>query len=293
MFFKLIKIHEKKIYGGFILFFLALNFIIWSEVIERGRKPELAIYFFDVGQGDSILIESKDGAQILIDGGPPNRILPQLSRVLPYFDRYIDVVILTHPHADHISGLIEVFKKYNVGMLIESGASYSTAEFYEFEKLVEAKGIKKILVDRPASINFSSNAKLKFLYPDRSFDGENLKNVHDSAIISELDFEGKKILFMADAEKKTENHLVSQGVLEDIDVLKAGHHGSKTSSNAEFLKAIKPEYAVISVGAKNRYGHPSQEALSRFASLGAKIFRTDLDGTIRLEIRDGNLIWKK
>lgn len=257
------------------------------------RKPELQIYFFDVEQGDSIFIEAKDGTQILIDGGPTNKILPLLGGVMPFYDHSIDAVILTHPHADHVSGLIEVLKRYDVERVFESGVNYHTAEAKEFERLVSEKHIKKIIIDRPIKLSFFKNAALNFLLPDKSFEGQILKNVHDSALISELNFENKKILLMSDAEKKIEEKLVREGKVGDVDVLKAGHHGSKTSSNADFLEAVKPEYAVISVGARNRYGHPHQQTLSNLEAIGAKIFRTDIDGTIILNISNGRLTLQK
>ena len=257
------------------------------------RKPELQIYFFDVGQGDAIFIEAKDGTQILIDGGPTNKILPLLGGVMPFYDHSIDAVISTHPHADHVSGLIEVLKRYKVGMVIESGASYQTAEAKEFENLVSEKHIKKIIIDKPVKLSFFKNAALNFLFPNKSFEGQILKNVHDSALISELDFEGKKILLMADAEKNLERYLLQKRVLGDVDVLKVGHHGSKTSSNDFFLKAVKPEYAVISMGARNRYGHPHQQTLSNLEAIGAQIFRTDINGSIILNIDGGRLTLQK
>jgi len=271
---------------------LALFFLVGYRVFDYVQKPDLEVSFFDVWQGDSIFVESKDGTQILIDGGPPNRILPNLGSRMSFFDRFIDVVVLTHPHADHVSGLIEVLGRYNIGMIIESGVDYHTAEAKIFESLVAEKKLKKVTVDHPINLNFANGAVLKFIYPEESFVGMTLKNVHDSALVGELDFEDKKILFMSDAEKNLEKRLVEEGRVGDVDVLKTGHHGSKTSSNDFFLRVTKPEYAIISSGARNRYGHPAQEVLSRLASAGAQIFRTDLDGTITLEIRNGSLIWK-
>jgi len=288
-----LKLHKNQILSGGLLFLASLMMLTGLYFWNLEHKPELQVYFFDVGQGDSIFIEAKDGTQILIDGGPTNKILPLLGGVMPFYDRSIDAVILTHPHADHVSGLIEVLKRYSVGKVIESGADYNTAEAKEFENLVSQKHIKKIIIDKPIKLVFFKNAELNFLFPDKSFEGQILKNVHDSALVSELDFEGKKILFVADAEKKLEQYLIQKGVLEDVDVLKAGHHGSKTSSNDFFLKIIKPEYAVISVGAKNRYGHPHQQTLSNLAAVSTQIFRTDLGGTIILQINNGELSLQK
>jgi len=288
-----LKLHKNKILSGGLLFLAALMALTGLYVWNLEHKPELQIYFFDVGQGDSIFIEAKDGTQILIDGGPTNKILPLLGGVMPFYDHSIDVVILTHPHADHVSGLMEVLKRYNVEMIFESGASYHTAEAKEFESMVIEKNIKKIIIDRPVKLSFFKNAALNFLFPDKSFEGQVLKNVHDSALISELDFEGKKILFMSDAEKNLERYLLQKGALEDIDVLKVGHHGSKTSSTADFLKIVKPEYAVISASDRNRYGHPHPDVLSRLSAIGAQIFRTDINGTIILNINNGRLTLQK
>lgn len=289
----LILLGREKILGGAIIVFLGANFIIWGSVFESAKSPDLEIYFFDVGQGDSNFIESKDGTQILIDGGPPNKILPKLSSVLDFNDRDLDVLIVTHPHADHISGIIEVLRNYNIGMVIESGASYHTAEAEEFNKLVIEKKIKRIIVDKPINLKFFNNAEIKFLYPDKSFAGKILKNAHEATVISELSYNGKSILFMGDAEKNIEKYLIEKNLVHDIDVLKAGHHGSKTSTSKEFLLASRPEYSIIEVG-KNSYGHPTQEVLSRLASAGSKIFRTDIDGTTKFEIDSfGNLKFSK
>src|SRR3989344_745311 len=254
-----LKKYKNKIFWGTEAILISLAIFSVLAFFSGANKPDLAVSFFDVGKVNSIFVESKDGAQILIDGGPPNRILPLLGGKMAYFDRFIDVVVLTHPHADHVSGLIEVLEKYRVGMVIESGVEYHTAEAKIFENLVKEKNIKKIIIDRPANLPLSRGAVLKFIYPEKSCLGETLKNVHDSALVSELDFDGKKILLMADAEKKTELYLVENKLIGDIDILKAGHHGSKTSSNGFFLEAVRPEYAVISSGRKNRYGHPNPE----------------------------------
>src|SRR3989344_1424171 len=290
---KFFEIYEKQIIWAVVFFLFSLNLIIWRSVLAESRAPEIAVYFFDVGQGDSEFISARDGTQILIDGGPNSKVLSGLARAMPYYDNSIDVIILTHPHADHVSGLIDVLNRYKVGMIIESGADYNTAEYAEFEHIVAKKNIKKIIIDHPAEMSFYGGAVLKFLYPLRSHDGEILKNVHDAMVVGELDFEERKILFMGDAEKNIEARLVYDGVVGGVDVLKAGHHGSKTSSNRFFLDVVKPEYAVVSAGKENRYGHPNQQILSNLEAAGAKIFRTDLDGTAVLEVRNGELFWEK
>src|SRR3989338_7755299 len=200
-FFQFFNLNKEKLFLGVVLVLLSLNFLTWGTVLKTIKKSDVEIYFFDVGQGDANFIETKDGTQILIDGGPPNKILPQLSGVLDFNDRDLDVLILTHPHADHISGAIEVLKNYNVGMVIESGVDYHTAETEEFKKLVTEQNLKRINIDKPTNLKFFNGAEIKFLYPDKSFAWTILKNVHDATVVSELSYSGKKILFMGDAEK--------------------------------------------------------------------------------------------
>ncbi|MBI2023097.1 MBL fold metallo-hydrolase [Candidatus Giovannonibacteria bacterium] len=284
------KSYYKK--GLWILFFVlaASNLIIWQAVFEKESEPDLAVYFLNVGQGDSIFIQARDGTQVLIDGGPNSQVLSKLGSVMPYYDRSIDAVILTHPHKDHVSGLIEVLKRYEVGAVFESGMEYNTSEAGEFERLIFSKGVKKIDVKGPTKLSFFNGGEIKFLYPDVSFEGRSLKNAHDAMLVAELIFESKKIMFMGDAEKGLEAALSWRGLIDDVDVLKVGHHGSKNSSSDVFLRKVKPEYSVISVG-KNNYGHPTSEAMTRLASVGSKIFRTDRDGTVIFEITGGAISW--
>jgi competence protein ComEC len=286
---KLFEIYNKSLILAVILFLFALNVIIWSSVLAISDAPELNVYFFDVGQGDSEFISSKDGTQILIDGGPNSKVLTELGKVMPYFDNTIDAIVITHSHADHITGLIEVLRRYKVGIVIESGSVYNTAEYAEIIRILHNKKIARVIIDGPRELIFYGGAKLRFIYPERTYEGETLKNAHDSSVVGELNFEGKKILFMGDAEKNIEARLVYTGAVGDVDVLKVGHHGSKTSSNDFFLSVIKPEYAVISVGKGNRYGHPTQQTLSNLDAVGAKIFRTDIGGTVKMEIDNGAL----
>jgi len=291
----LVKLHIQKSAAIAILLLAALNIVIWISVLEKENQPDLRVSFLNVGQGDSIFIEAKNGTQILIDGGPNSRILSQLAELLPYYDRSIDVVVLTHPHADHVTGLIDVLGRYEVGIVIESGVLYHTSEAKEFarlvEKLTESKSMKRVIIDEPTALSFFDGAELKFIHPDSSYEGKELKNVHDSALVSELQYQNKKFLFMADAGKKLELSILDHKSINDINVLKVSHHGSRYSSTENFLRATEPEYAVISVG-RNRYGHPHPDVLSRLATVGAKLFRTDLDGTITFEINRGDLIFR-
>ncbi len=288
---KFLSVHKQQIVWGVAALFAAAALVVWGEIFATAAKPDLAVYFFDVGQGDAALIAARDGTQILVDGGPDGTVMARLASVLPYYDRSLDAVIITHPHADHITGLIEVLKRFEADTIFESGAAYHTAEAGELEKIIMEKESTRVVVDHQITTRFFNGATLRFVTPQKSFADAVLKNVHDAMLVFELEYGGTKILFMGDAEKNTEDVLVWQHAVGDIDILKVGHHGSKTSSQSYFLNKTKPEYAVVSTG-KNKYGHPTQEVLSRLAAVGAKTFRTDIVGTVVAEFRAGGFVVK-
>ncbi len=275
---------QKNIKTIFLLVLGAGVVIIWYAVFYFQARQNLLVNFFDIGQGDAIFIEAPDGNQILIDGGPSDRILAKLGRELPFWDHSLDLLILTHSHADHVTGLLEVLKRYDIGMVLESGSEYGTPEYKEWQGLLEKKKVPVFIVSAGEKVQVGAGVWLDVLSPWENYVGVSLKNPHDANVSTKLYYGSTTILFMGDAEKSTEFRLLfeSPQVLKS-DVLKVGHHGSKTSSSQEFLAVIRPQIAVIQVGRKNRYGHPVQEVLDRLAAVGAKILRNDLDGDVVLE----------
>lgn len=275
----------EKIKSNLKLFFLlALAIsasVIWYAVFYFEAHQNLLVTFFDVGQGDAIFIEVPNGNQIMIDGGPGDVILGKLGRIMPFWDRSIDVLILTHPHADHLDGLLEVLKRYNVGIVLTSGAEHSIPEYQEWADLLKVKTIKVVIARSGQRVDMGSGVILNVLSPFEDFSGKSPKNPHDATLVSRLSHGENSILLMGDAEKSLEYRLLFEYLKSNI--LKVGHHGSKTSTSEEFLLAVSPEFAVIQVGRKNRYGHPTQEVLDRLASVGAKILRNDLDGDVIME----------
>src|SRR3989344_151970 len=252
--------------------------LAWSATLGLEDR-NLNFYALDVGQGDAIFIETPSKNQILIDGGPDRKVLEELGEVMPFWDRTIDVVILTHPHLDHAGGLVEVLKNYQVKVFADGGDVYGLAEYQELKNIILEKNIKYIPVRRGIKMVLDRNAELVFIAPDKIVES---KNPHDNSVISRLSFGEIDFLLMGDAEKGEELELVQGRDNLESEVLKIGHHCSKTSSNPLFLEKVKPRYALISVGAKNRYGHPAQETLSALAAAGAKIFRTDVDSRIHV-----------
>lgn len=259
---------------------------VWYVVIAESRTG-LSVYVFDVGQGDSIFVDDANGNQILIDGGPDSTILTRLGTVMPFYDHSIDMLILTHPHADHVDGLVEVLKRYRVGQVIESGAAYPTPAYQEWHRLLIEKHIPVTIARAGEKIIFDTNGAITVLAPLENDQGKTFSHIHDSMIVSRLDYGGASMLLTGDMEASLEKKLIFYQAPLDADILKVGHHGSKTSSSDELLAAVSPKAAIISVGKNNRYGHPNQEVVDRLNSLRIPVYRTDTDGTIVLHSNGG------
>jgi len=241
------------------------------------------VYFFDVGQGDSIFIQAENGNQILIDGGPGDAVLTELGKVLPFYDRTLDMIVLTHPDADHLNGLIEVVKRYKPKVILETGVLHDTAQYSEWRTFIETHDIPVIYAQVGEKFSVAEHLMLEVLSPFRIQTGEKPKQVNQTSVVLRMDYGETSLLFTGDIESKTEQILaIVQHDAIDVDVLKVAHHGSKTSSIAEFLEAVSPEVAVISVGRNNKYGHPHPEVMDRLNGLGIPLYRTDINGTVVL-----------
>jgi beta-lactamase superfamily II metal-dependent hydrolase len=264
-----------------VLDFLTFWQIFSSESLEK----DLKLYFLDIGQGDSELVILPGGVKMLIDGGPPNgKVLENLANILSPLDRYIDLVMISHPQLDHFGGLIDVLKRYKIGAVLTNGREGTTRAFQDLEKVIEEHKIKTIILASQDKIHYQGSS-FNMLSPTPEL--LKSKEINETSLVLELESNNSKTLFTGDIGKSTEEGLL-KSYNADIDILKVAHHGSKFSSTADFLNAMRPEVAVIGVG-KNSYGHPTKEALSRLSDSGAKIFRTDQDGTVKLVI-DGKSI---
>lgn len=258
--------------------------VLWA--IEEGDRLSLVV--FDVGQGDAIWIETPDRYQVLVDGGPSGRVVEKLGSVMGFWDRHIDLLVLTHPHADHLTGLLDVLDRYTVGAVIDPGAEYDTAEYALWEEKLAQKKIPRYRAIAGMEVAIGKYATLSILSPMET-PRRRLSNVHDANIVGELSFGEVEFLLTGDAEAKLERALLSRGRISDVEILKVGHHGSKTSSSDAFLSAAKPEFAVISAGKNNRYGHPHPSVLERLESLGIQVFRTDVAGNVHF-MTDGSTV---
>jgi len=272
------------IFGIFGILFL-LNILAWLAVYDLSRSHFLEVNFFDVGQGDAIFIETPERHQILIDGGPDSTILEKLAKEMPFWDRTIDLIILTHPDTDHLRGLIEVLKKYKVENILWTGVVKDTSGYKEWLNSIQnEKAIIKIAQAGQRII--TSRTVLDILYPFENLAGQEVKNINDTSIVAKLAFGGISFLFTGDIYESVERKLAESGTNLDSNILKVAHQGSKTSNSEEFIKRVSPEIAVISVGKNNRYGHPHQAVLDILERYGITVFRTDTDGDIKI-ISDG------
>jgi competence protein ComEC len=252
----------------------------FSVVGNASSTAELKLVFLDVGQGDAALILPPSGEQILVDGGPDKSAAQKLGNYLPPFDKKIEYVILTHPHSDHLTSLIDVLRNYEVGQVIMTGVAHTTDDYAEFLRLIKAKNIPTLLIDRQQSLTIGK-MNLEFLAPAESFLGQKIDNLNNSSIVFKLDYASTSALFTGDYENEEELVSSSPAILK-ADVLKVGHHGSTNANDREFLKAVSPQFAVISVGADNKFGHPHYRTVYYLKQFGAQILRTDEQGDITL-----------
>ncbi len=281
---------KRRIYviGGLtLLFFTTIS--LWSEVLSLGS---FQITFFDVGQGDAASIRTPSGKQIIIDGGPDSAILGKLAKEIPFWDRTIDMIILSHPAKDHMAGLLDVLQKYSVKTVLWTGIEKDTEIFREWERALlkeQEEGARIVLASGRQSISIGKGfcpQRMDILSPVENVAGTLVKgDDNDTSLVVRLYDCTYSALFTGDLTKKGEGILLKQNILIDSDILKVGHHGSKTSSSEEFIKAVSPDVAVISLGQGNQYGHPHKETLATLEKYGIDIRRTDEEGDISFRFK--------
>lgn len=260
--------------------FLTLIFIVvWLAVFSL--NDNLRIIACDVGQGDAILIQ-KRSTQILIDGGPNQKVLDCLGKYMPFWDRNIELVVSTHPELDHYGGLIDVLKNYKINLYAYNGTTSSNQSYRVLESEIGSRGIEKI------ALNDTLNLRLGLIYLDilNPSAKNQFVNSNDQGIVILLKYAQFKALLMADVENIVSDQLSVYSKIQNVNYLKVNHHGSKNGLTENLLRASRPEVAVISVGAKNNYGHPHQEVLQMLKSINAKILRTDEMGDIDYQVKN-------
>ncbi len=263
---------------------LILFGVAFFESFEESKALE--VNFLDVGQGDAILIKTPDHQRILIDGGPSSAVVNKLGENLPFYDKKIDLIILTHPHADHLDGLIEVLKRYEVKKILSTGATHTTPDYLAWLEEIKKQNVPMEIAAAGQTIDFGGGIKMEIFYPKENLAGKSAENLNNTSIVAKLIFGQTSFLFTGDAESEVEDELIGGGVDLKADVLKVAHHGSKNATSQNFLEKVKPKFAVISVGADNQFGHPNAMTMKRLENIGAEIFRTDEDGDVKM-VSDG------
>jgi len=280
---------QKKLFKIFGSLLLLVFLLIGFNVKSQQQRTKLEVDVLDVGQGDAILIKTPYEQNILIDGGPDNTVLAQLGKNLAFFDKNIDLMILTHPHSDHVTGLVEVLRRYKVKKVMMTGVLHTAPYYLAFLDEIKKQNIPVEIVKSPEDIVLSADLDLKILYPLTDLSNQKFDNLNNTSIVSKLIYKNTSFLFTGDAQSEVEDQLLKNKTDLTANVLKVGHHGSKYSTTSEFLEAVKPQYAVISAGKDNDFGHPHMQTLDRLEQDKIGIWRTDLLGTISV-ISDGQQI---
>lgn len=272
---------------------------LWIELPDG----KMHIRFLDVGQGDSVLIQSPEGHNVLIDGGSKRAVLSQLNEVLPYFNNQIDFMILTHPHSDHLEGLVEVLNKYKVKNVLITGVAYNNSYYKEFlqeiNKLKEDGELNVYIAIASSDFRVGS-LYFDTIYPLSNLSGRVVSNLNNSSIgfiVYYKDESGRMRKFLlngdneAEVEKEildsfrgVENKISSKDAGSPFDIVKASHHGSRTANSFDFVSFFKPKTVVIQCGLDNSFGHPHAETLRTYERVGVEnVYRNDLDGRVEFE----------
>jgi competence protein ComEC len=277
---------KRKIIYSLILLLVILGLIVFL-ITSFSQKKSLSVIFLDVGQGDAILI-SQGNKQILIDGGKdPKIILEKLGKYIPFWDREIETIVATHPDQDHIGGLIRVIENYKVDSVIETELKSDSETYKKWESDIEKEKSQKVEAKKGVKIDLGSGAVLEIVYPFSKVEN-NLENSNEASVVVKIIYGENSFLLTGDFPIEKDKTLIDSGADLKAEVLKVSHHGSKYATSSEFLDAVKPKTAIISVGKNNSYGHPNPELLQRLISRGISIFKTSEKGDIIFECQNIN-----
>lgn len=279
------KIFSRKVVSLLALFFAGIA--VLAIIYFRHPDGKLHLIFCDVGQGDAILAITPAGDQILIDGGPDNSVLSCLGKNLPFYDRNLELVVLTHPQADHLTGLVSVFKNYQVEKVLKTAAVNNTAEFEAFNQALTAEKAQVSEAIAGLKIGFGEKIQARIIWPP-VLSGP-ISDLNETSVVLRLDFGNFCALLTGDATNSAWFQLISQGSLSNCFLLKVAHHGSKNATDELFLSTLSPKIAVISSGKNNRYGHPHEEVIKLLSQKWIKVLRTDLQGSIEI-VTDGKSV---
>lgn len=273
----LLKKHPRRIAAILAIVFLLFVLQLWMQ----HPRSTLMVTFLDVGQGDAVLVTAPNGNRLLYDAGPPSgAVVAALGRELSYFDQHIALMVASHPDADHIGGFLDVLLRYTPALYLDAHTEARSADFGALEAKLIEKHIERRTLQMGSRINLGAGVTADVLAPAQNMSKETLSS-NDASVVLLIHYGASSILLTGDMESAGEAKLVAQyGGALHATILKAGHHGSKSSTSALLLSAVQPVFVVISVGKDNRYGHPSPAALSRMHASGATVLETMEEGSI-------------
>jgi len=269
----------KKYYLLIFTFLLLVINIFLFHLDWKDSHRSFTFAMLDVGQGDALFIETPSGVQVMFDGGPARKVLGPLQKIMSPFDRTIDAIFITNPDADHIGGFADILKNYKVGAVFSSGTISDSKTFQNLKEEIKNQNIPDILAKKGMRLDMGGGVFIDILFPDRDV---SMWTTNDGSIVARMTYGDTSIMLTGDSTNKTEKIILAENTEAELKstILKVAHHGSRTSSSTSFVKAVSPVYAFISNGKDNKYGHPHPEILTTLNQFVAKIFRTDLLGTI-------------
>jgi len=270
---------------------LPLLILAATVVPSAWARQELVVTYLDCGQGDSILLQTPDNKSILIDAGPleaSEGLDAGRDAIAPYLReqgiRRLDVVVFSHPHMDHIGGFKYILKNFSVGYVYDVGYSYPSPDYKDVLSLIQKKNIKYSVARSGDTLDWGPSLKVRVLGPPRELPWD---NPNDNSMLIQVQHGKVKFLFTGDIEKEAEfEAVIRHGPTLESQIFKAPHHAANTSSTKEFLDHVRPETVVVSCGRRNRFGHPNKKIIGRYEDYGLRVYRTDLQGHIRV-ISDG------
>ena len=267
-----------------ILFLLCAALLLCWREWRVAPNGNVTVDLLDIGQGDAIFITSPSGRQILVDGGPDLSALAGIGRRMSLFDRQIDLLVLSHPHQDHLFALPAVIERYGVHAVLLTGVAYNGPRYEELLNLIRSHNVPVIIADPTRDIDLGDGVLLDVLWPLPVYEGmEDPSGGNDSSVAFRLTYGADTMLFTGDMEKAEEDAILASGADVRADILKVAHHGSKTSTSTGFLLAVDPELAVISVAKENDFSHPSPSVMERLKNFDIPVRTTAEEGVIRLE----------
>ncbi len=273
------------------IIFLLIIFITLIIYIVFESDDQVKIVFFDVGQGDSILIIINKNFQLLVDGGPDNAVAQKIGKYIPFYDHTIEMMVLTHPDTDHVTGLVELLDRYEIKHILHSGVRADNAAYGLWLEKIQQLGIKETIARSGQKYQLPDNCFLNVLHPSINYYNQAVANVNSTSVVTEVVINEIELLLTGDITSTEELMIINSFPELKSDILKVAHHGSKYSSADEFIERIDPDISVIQVGLDNKFGHPAERVLKLFAKLGILTLRTDLLGDILLKT-DGKEIYQ-